>query len=648
MYCGFAWKVLRIELYLDNASSPLPGTPSASDGANRPNDLRQGFKKLRVGRSRWNPKAGLTWLIFVLVAALTASSVGLYAFRDEIWGTRAEARAAVQSLRDGDLKTLQEHLSEQRGHRDFAYFFAAEVTPRDLGDALATVADATQSEYLNGDLESPEYDLLLTDLAGALGLATHGTGNRALPDSWTTDFILATTTPELLYGEQLGEAENHSTHRVDQDAANMSNLLLLLSRGYWSLDFLRSVTTEYYEFVLADGGAAWPKGDPIEKGLLAPAPNGVYLFDGFLALSAALTTNPSASEWAFSEFLPGVAEISGTDYEVGRFTHFLMFEYQFAEEVPGESKGYGVALTALAAAVASVNLALQSSEGSGLREAPENGVGPAQDSQIVQALALEFEKKQARVCSINPLHWGTCIVMMAETIWDFVMRWGHRVLEILSFASVLPFPFGMIGVAAAATNAIWYAIDEDYAMAGLSLATAVPGLAYRNIATWAKAGASNGVSKTSSALSEQRARTSTAAKWWRFLPAYQDCGLAQLSGGIAINYGAGWNREQLREANKKARALNEAAGRGELIKTQVNRSSQSASVTYQKETGKKVPRGSQVDHTIELQLGGKDDKTNMKPLDASVNASFGTQIRYQISNRDFGDTIPAFAICGKK
>ena len=56
-----------------------------------------------------------------------------------------------------------------------------------------------------------------------------------------------------------------------------------------------------------------------------------------------------------------------------------------------------------------------------------------------------------------------------------------------------------------------------------------------------------------------------------------------------------------------------------------------------------VPNKYDVDHTIDLQLGGSDDVLNMNPLDMSVNRSLGAQIKNAIEpypdGTEFGNFI---------
>ena len=83
---------------------------------------------------------------------------------------------------------------------------------------------------------------------------------------------------------------------------------------------------------------------------------------------------------------------------------------------------------------------------------------------------------------------ASCVIDAARTVWRWVKRWGHLVLDILTVAtSFAPPPFNIAAVGTGALNATWYAIEGDYGMAGLSLAVAVPGLAFTKIAKSATA-----------------------------------------------------------------------------------------------------------------------------------------------------------------
>ncbi|QRP49086.1 DNRLRE domain-containing protein [Amycolatopsis sp. FDAARGOS 1241] len=98
---------------------------------------------------------------------------------------------------------------------------------------------------------------------------------------------------------------------------------------------------------------------------------------------------------------------------------------------------------------------------------------------------------------------------------------------------------------------------------------------------------------------------------------------------LSLRYKPGWNAAQRSAADAKVAALNEAAGAGGLRVTPVKRVGTSPASRYRR-AGGIVPSGADVDHTIDLQLGGLDDVANMNPLDLSVNRSLGSQIMWQL------------------
>ena len=438
----------------------------------------------------WSPLAVLA--VFVVVALVTASiwsppreklTDGPHpAMEDPFAEVRADAHSALEALADGDLAALGVQLASHRGQGDFAYFFTSQTTPRALGDALAGVAGKRAPKQETIDAHA--YDLALTDLAGTLGLATFGTGDRALPTKWTDDFITATTDPASLYDEAADDSSDASRRRADQDLANKQNLLLLLSRGYWSTGFLQAVTDAYWHYDQDKGDDAWPDATA-GNAKVAPAPTGNYLTDGIVALTAALTANPEASAWAFTEFMPGTKRIEGSDHAIGKFTHYLLFEHRFPESSGGESLGLTATLTALSSAIEATSEPGDASAASSTSEAADEP-GPMHDSRVLQTLAKEHSNESS--CSWHPSDYVNCVVALAEAVMHWIGDWGHVVLDILTLATFAPPPFNAIGVAAAVTNATWYAIDGDYLAAGLSLAAAVPGLAFGKIAKSAKTG----------------------------------------------------------------------------------------------------------------------------------------------------------------
>jgi len=77
---------------------------------------------------------------------------------------------------------------------------------------------------------------------------------------------------------------------------------------------------------------------------------------------------------------------------------------------------------------------------------------------------------------------------------------------------------------------------------------------------------------------------------------------------------------------------------GETVARQTKRSGKSAARTF-KNSGGHVPARSDIDHAIDLQLGGPDVVENMWPVDSSVNRSLGPQIRHRIKNLQPGTVI---------
>jgi RHS repeat-associated protein len=107
---------------------------------------------------------------------------------------------------------------------------------------------------------------------------------------------------------------------------------------------------------------------------------------------------------------------------------------------------------------------------------------------------------------------------------------------------------------------------------------------------------------------------------------------------LELHYKPGWDSEQIAAADRKVDALNKAAQEGRLFKTEVERSGTSAAARYRSSGGQLSP-DQDVDHVIDLQLGGSDTLSNMAPLDRSVNRSFGSQIYRQLMDSPIGTII---------
>lgn len=110
---------------------------------------------------------------------------------------------------------------------------------------------------------------------------------------------------------------------------------------------------------------------------------------------------------------------------------------------------------------------------------------------------------------------------------------------------------------------------------------------------------------------------------------------------LELKFKDGWSEAQKAAAQKKVNALNNA---GSLVVTKPpKRGNKSASKIWE-EAGKTKPAGHDIDHIVDLQLGGKDELSNMWPLDESVNRSLGKQIDHLLKDLPNGTKILGFII----
>ncbi len=388
----------------------------------------------------------LAALALFVVAGLVFSTVRLTADQaamDSVARAQADAESAIEALHAGDRVALGRQLAAHRGDVTFAHRFASAASVRALGDALGEISD-----------ESHEFELVLTDLAGTLAVATHGAEEQALPASWTADFITATTNPDAL-----PVADDASPGRAAQDQVNKHNLLLLLSRAQWSTPFLQEVTEAYWAWDHERGPEAWRPAQA-EGARYAATSAGTRLADGMVALSAALTANPEASAWAFTAFRPGAIAI-GYDcktHTLGEFAHHLVIGRHISgatENAPGRS----AVVTALLSAIEATDV---------VTDAPTSNSGPRADLAVIQGLVEASNDRS----SCNLLDRTIDGVMgIADTVKDWAGQWGTTALDIVSFA---PPPFSTL---ASVGSSGWSAIEGDYLAAGLALAAVIPGVA---------------------------------------------------------------------------------------------------------------------------------------------------------------------------
>lgn len=121
-----------------------------------------------------------------------------------------------------------------------------------------------------------------------------------------------------------------------------------------------------------------------------------------------------------------------------------------------------------------------------------------------------------------------------------------------------------------------------------------------------------------------------------------NCHLIQNSDGsydAELSYKEGWTPEQRAQADAKCKALSDAY----TVKTNVaGKRNGTKTSRYRKDNA--IPSNQDVDHTIDLQLGGQDNVINMNGLDKSVNRSLGKQINILIKNLHEGTVLGKFTM----
>lgn len=103
---------------------------------------------------------------------------------------------------------------------------------------------------------------------------------------------------------------------------------------------------------------------------------------------------------------------------------------------------------------------------------------------------------------------------------------------------------------------------------------------------------------------------------------------------LKLKYMPKWTVEERAAANLKVGVLDFSNTNA----TPVARNGLSARLMFTKENGP-VPKGQDIDHLIDLQLGGTNKMQNLWPLEASVNRSLGAQIQNQIQGLPPGTQI---------
>ncbi len=211
---------------------------------------------------------------------------------------------------------------------------------------------------------------------------------------------------------------------------------------------------------------------------------------------------------------------------------------------------------------------------------------------------------------------------------------------------------GYIFDAADLLDALVYVFEGDIKNAALSSLAAVPivGSGIKAVKVLKNAaevaGVLVGAKKLADAAFEGR-KAAKAAKAAEEAAGSSKAGVKTITEGagekinVGLQYKECWTAEQKTAADAKLKALSEA----NTVKTPVNRSGTSARTIYKRAYGNNsIPQGFDIDHKIDLQLGGSDKLENLWPLDRSVNRSLGKQINNYIKNYPIGTIFGEFSI----
>jgi RHS repeat-associated protein len=114
---------------------------------------------------------------------------------------------------------------------------------------------------------------------------------------------------------------------------------------------------------------------------------------------------------------------------------------------------------------------------------------------------------------------------------------------------------------------------------------------------------------------------------------------------LTLRYKAGWSALQRAEADAKVGLLNRAAEEGGLSAGPATPRGASGSRVWDSIVGTPRSAGYDVDHIIDLQLGGANAADNLWLLNSSVNRSLGSQIACKLAKLPTGAPITSVSIC---
>ncbi len=353
---------------------------------------------------------------------------------------RARADKAVKLLKDPDpknLAALKKLLSENGIDPYFASRFARRTGPKDYEKFVRAISPPSINDDYPDGVTAHTYHEFTSLLGSTLGLATRGSGDLALPPSWTRHYVRMMVDP-------ISRDETSVQKRSDVWFGR-SALSLLMSRGRFSTAFLKDATRaigkvaeggQYARpFLTDEHGNVQPGYVPVDPNGQPPilGANGKPFTDPVIALMGALAQNPKAANWAFTQGgttdfpLPRDGKDASTP--VNSFLATILTKHQWFHA--NDMKTVMVAVRA------------------GALFDPDSSVGTSIHNFI------RSQKQQKYVWDHTPWY----------------DKWGHLILDGLSLlALAIPVPGVDVAVSGGlqAANAAWYGVQGDWTNAGLS------------------------------------------------------------------------------------------------------------------------------------------------------------------------------------
>lgn len=346
---------------------------------------------------------------------------------------RADARRTAELLADFDDGDVpDEALDLLAAYADdpyFAHALATAMSTQTVPDLVLRMS--RERELFQQGLPDAEqmagfddqYTRLLDGLGGSLGLATHGSGDLALPADYAKSWSVAMTAPP-------------PTDGGDGQYGMAGALGLVVAHGSWSTPFLTDVAGEVYEEERRageDGRRVWdPRSYPQGSGYVgAVAPDGSYAYDPLASVLSAMGRNPPAAAQFLGSGGMTTVPVDGQDVTVSSVLKYLMTERRWPVDGAAGAKD---------AAVAAIT--------------PSLGASSAGTTIASQARAvLDYRAAELEAREDDGGNWFSDI--------------GHGVLDVLGLVPAL-------GEPADAVNGAWYLAEGDTTNAALSAAALIP------------------------------------------------------------------------------------------------------------------------------------------------------------------------------